>query len=93
MALRTEPKSERIDIRTTPSVKSMLQEAAALKNKTVTEFLLDVALANAAETISEQRLFLLDEERWDAFVAALDAPTKTRPRLRALLAEPSVFEK
>ena len=90
--LYLEPKSERIDIRTTPSVKRALQEAAVARNKTVTEFILDVALTEAAELRANQRLFVLDDAQWQAFTAALDAPAKPRPRLEALLREPGVFD-
>lgn len=90
--LDLESKSERIDIRTTPSVKRALQEAAVAKNKTVTEFILDVALTEAAELRANQRLFVLDDAQWQAFTAALDAPSKPRARLEALLREPGVFD-
>ena len=92
MNLDTEAKSERIDIRTTPSVKRVLQDAAAAKNKTVTEFMLDVALTEAAELRANQRLFTFDDQQWQAFMTALDSPTKPRPRLEALLREPGVFD-
>lgn len=92
MNLDQDAKSERIDIRTTPRVKRVLQDAAAAKNKTVTEFMLDVALTEAAELHANQRLFVLDGQQWDAFMAALDAPAKPRPRLEALLREPGVFD-
>ena len=92
MNVDTEAKSERIDIRTTPSVKRVLQDAAAAKNKTVTEFMLDVALTKAAELRANQRLFTFDDEQWQAFMVALDAPTRPRPRLEALLREPGVFD-
>lgn len=92
MNLDQEAKSERIDIRTTPRMKRVLQDAAAAKNKTVTEFMLDVALTEAAELRANQRLFVLDERQWRAFVAALDAPVQPRPRLKTLLREPGVFD-
>jgi uncharacterized protein (DUF1778 family) len=92
MDLGTEAKSERIDIRTTASVKRTLQEAAAAKSKSVTEFVLDVALAEAAEVLAERRLLLFDDTQWNSFLAALDAPTTPKPRLEALLSKPSVFE-
>lgn len=92
MNLGTEAKSERIDIRTTARVKRILQEAAAAKSKSLTEFMLDVALTEAAEVLADRRLFLLDENQWIAFMAALDAPTKPKSRLEALLREPSMFE-
>ena len=92
MSQRAEAKSERIDIRTTSRVKHLLQEAAAARSKSVTEFVLDVALTEAAGVLAERHLFLLDENQWAAFMTALDAPTKPKPRLEALLREPSVLE-
>ena len=92
MAIDTEAKTERIDIRTTPSAKRKLQEAAAIRDKTVSEFLLDSGLIAAAETLADRRLFFLDEAQWTAFLAALDAPPKPKPRLEALLTEKGVFD-
>jgi uncharacterized protein (DUF1778 family) len=93
MQLEQEPKSERIDIRTTPRVKRALQDAATVSSKTVSEFLLDSALTKAAEVLADRRLFLLDDEQWESFMAALDAPPQPMPRLEKLLREPSVLEK
>lgn len=92
MTTHTESRSERIDIRTTPSVKKLLQQAAQASNKSVSEFLLDSALIAAAETLADRRLFILDGERWQAFQAALDGELKPRPRLEKLLQEPGVFD-
>ena len=91
-SLELEPKSERIDLRTTPSAKHALQAAAVARNKTVTEFILDVALTEAAELCASQRLFVLNDAQWQAFTAALDAPPRPRPHLEALLREPGVFD-
>ncbi len=93
MHLEQEAKTERIDIRTTPRVKRALQDAATVSSKTVSEFLLDSALTKAAEVLADRRLFLLDDEQWESFMAALDAPPQPMPRLEKLLKEPSVLEK
>lgn len=85
-------KSERIDIRTTPVAKRTLQEAATISSKTVSEFMLDSALTQAAEVLADRRLFLLDDEQWTAFMAALDAPAQPLPRLERLLKEPSILD-
>lgn len=92
MSIETQAKTERIDIRTTPSAKRMLQEAAAIRSKTVSEFLLDSGLTAAAETLADRRLFFLDEAQWSAFLAALDTPYKPKPRLEALLTEKGIFD-
>ncbi|WP_058556665.1 DUF1778 domain-containing protein [Thiohalocapsa sp. ML1] len=89
-------RSEKLDLRLTPAAKRTLQAAAAAARRSVSDFVLDSALSRAEETLADRRLFGLDAERWEAFLAALDAPPRplTRPlrRLDRLFAEPSVFE-
>ena len=41
---------------------------------------------------ADQVQFVLPEDRWQAFCAALDAPPKEIPALRKLLTEPSLFD-
>ena len=82
----TETRSERVDLRMTPAAKHILQRAAAVSKKSLTEFLLDSSLHAAQDTLADRRLFLLDDAQWDAFEAALDAPPEDNPALRALLA-------
>lgn len=86
MADLAESRSERIDLRMTPAAKRTLQQAAAVKNKTLTEFLLDTGLNAAFDALADRRVFQLDARRWDKFMAALDKPPKENPRLRKLLA-------
>lgn len=87
-----EQKSERIDIRTTPTAKAILQQAAASVHKSVSEFLLDSGLSKATETLADQRLFVLNDEQWETFKKALDGPSEERPQLKKLLQTPSVFD-
>jgi uncharacterized protein (DUF1778 family) len=89
----TEARSERVDLRMTRSAKRTLQRAAAVTNKTLTEFLLDTSLNAAFDMLADRRVFQLDEKRWDAFMAALAAPPKNNPRLRKLLARKPMWEK
>jgi uncharacterized protein (DUF1778 family) len=53
---------------------------------------LDKSLEAAAETLADRREFRLSAQRYDVFVAALEAAPKSRPRLERLFAEPSVLE-
>jgi uncharacterized protein (DUF1778 family) len=85
-------RSEKLDLRLTPVAKQTLQRAAEAAQRSVSEFVLESALASAAETLVDRRVFALDPERWQAFVAALDAPPQRHPRMQRLLQEPSVFE-
>lgn len=85
-------RSEKIDIRLSPEAKSLLQQAAEARHKTVSEFVLDSAIGAAEDVLKERSVIQLDAEQWEAFIAALDAPPRRHPRLESLLKEPSVFD-
>jgi uncharacterized protein (DUF1778 family) len=86
-------RSEKLDLRLTPEAKRMLNAAAEASRRSVSDFVLESALARAQETLPDRQRFGLDAERWEAFLAALDAPARPLPRLQRLLTEPSVFER
>ena len=92
MAL-TETRKEKLDLRLTPSAKRTLQFAALAAHQSVSEFVLESALARAEETLPDRRQFGLDADQWARFQAALDAPPRAVPRLEKVLREPSVFER
>ena len=83
----TQTKTERIDVRASLPIKTLLQNAAKARHKNVSEFLLEAGVAAAHETLAEQRLFLLDDEQWQKFHELLDRPVQDKPALKALLAE------
>lgn len=85
-------RTEKLDLRVTVAAKHLLQTAARASNRSVSEFVLESALARAEETLPDRQHFGLDAEQWAAFEAALDAPVRPLPRLAALLAQPSPFE-
>ena len=85
-------RDDRMEFRLPPQAKSLLKRAADVENKTLSAFLLDKGLEAAGETLAERREFRLSAKQYDAFVAALDAPVKPRPRLETLLKTPSVLE-
>ncbi len=86
-------RSEKLDLRLTPEAKRVLNAAAAASRRSVSDFVLESALNRAQETLPDRQHFGLDAGRWEAFLAALDAPARKLPRLQRLLTEPSVFER
>ena len=84
-------KSERIDVRTSTPVKQLLQEAARVAHKNVSEFLLDAGIDAANQTLADRTQFELSAEQWLAFQRALDQPVGAEPRLKMLLAEPGLL--
>jgi len=89
----TTRRSEKLDLRLTPQAKRTLNAAASAANKSLSEFVLESALAHAQEILPDRTQFFLNAKQWEAFLAALDAPPRPMPRLRRLLREPSVFER
>ncbi len=85
-------RSEKLDLRLTSEAKRALQSAAAAAPRSVSEFVLESALARAAETLPDRTHFGLDAERWEAFLSALDTPPRPLPRLSRLLEEPGAFD-
>jgi len=88
MASRT----EKLDLRLTPEAKRTLFAAAEAERRSVSDFVLESALARAEEALADRVRFGLGTEDWKAFHAALDAPPRELPRMEKLLKEPSVFE-
>lgn len=90
-SVNTSKKAERIDVRTSGSVKQLLQEAARACHKNVSEFLLDAGITVANQTLADRRHFVLNDEQWLAFQEALDRPVQTKPQLKKLLTEPGLL--
>jgi uncharacterized protein (DUF1778 family) len=90
--IQTERRTEKLDVRVSPSAKAKLQAAASASHRSVSDFVMESALSRAEETLAERRIFGLDAEKWAAFQAALNAPPRPLPRLEALLDEPGFFE-
>ncbi len=85
-------RTEKLDLRLTRAAKQTLQAAATAEHKSVSEFVLNAALSEAEARLADRRVFTLDGKKWDAFVAALDAPPRRHARLERLFREPSVFD-
>ena len=85
-------RSEKLDLRLTPRARRTLNMAASAAGRSVSEFVLESALARAEETLPDRRRFGLDTEKWEAFMTVLDAPPRDIPALEQLLRTPDFFE-
>lgn len=85
-------RSARLGLRTTPAQAALIQRAAEVKGKSVTEFVLSSACEKAEQTLIDQRFFSVSEEALREFQDALERPTRMRPGLQRLLTEPAVWE-
>ncbi|WP_437888700.1 DUF1778 domain-containing protein [Phytobacter sp. V91] len=75
-------KKQRIDLRLNDEDKSMIEEAAAMSNQTITQFMVSTASERAAEIIEQHRRLTLNEESWNRVMDALSKPPAPNSRLK-----------
>lgn len=90
--MSTTTRDERLNLRTSAAQMDLLRNAAKAADKTITQFVLDSASAAAEQTLADRRWFVLDDQQWAEFEAALDRPAVAKPRLAALMTAPDPFE-
>ena len=76
-----------------PAIKSVLQQAAQLREVNLSEFMIESSQAAAEMALADRTRFVLAPRKWQEFNAALDSPPKSIPALRRLLSETGIFEK
>ena len=82
-----------INIRARAAQRDLIDKAAAMLNKNRSDFMLEAACREAENVLLDRRLFLADDETWQAFESLIDAPVRDNPALRKLLHDPAPWEK
>ena len=75
-------KTERLELRISPDVKSEIETAAQLSRVSVSQVIADSAAQRAESVISEHSRIKLTEESWNAVMSALENPPVPAERLR-----------
>ncbi|EAX9488288.1 DUF1778 domain-containing protein [Salmonella enterica subsp. enterica serovar Isangi] len=75
-------KKQRIDLRLTDGDKSMIEEAAAITNQSITQFMLNSAAERAAEVLEQHRRVILNEASWARVMDALSHPPTPNEKLK-----------
>ncbi len=75
-------KKQRIDLRLTDEDKNAIEEAAAMSNQTITQFMLTSASERAAEVIEQHRRLILSDESWNLVMDAISTPPAPNDRLK-----------
>lgn len=86
-------RSVTINLRAPKQLKELIDRAARVLGKSRTEFVLDSARSRAEDVLLDQRLFVLDHDRYTAFLRLLDEPPKPTEELKRLLSMKSPWEK
>lgn len=82
-----------IHIRTPKPTKELIEAAASSAGKTLSEFVLDSARKQAVDVLLDRRLFVLESDRYAAFVRALDNPPPAGAKLKALMKRRPLWQK
>lgn len=75
-------KKQRIDLRLNEDDKSMIEEAAAMTNQSISQFMVSTASERAAEIIDQHRRLILNEESWNLVLDAISNPPAPNSRLK-----------
>lgn len=75
-------KKQRIDLRLNEDDKHMIEEAAAMTNQSISQFMVSTASERAAEVIDQHRRLLLNEESWNQVMDAITNPPAPNDRLK-----------
>jgi uncharacterized protein (DUF1778 family) len=82
MTIATDQRDERIDLRVSSGLKTLLSRAASYSGMSLSSFLVSIAADRAKEVVAEHETLTLSPRDWEAFLAALD-DDRPRPKLEA----------
>ncbi|WP_421550026.1 DUF1778 domain-containing protein [Kluyvera intermedia] len=74
--LRKPTRDKQINVRATEEERAVIDYAASLVNKNRTDFIIEKAVHEAQNIILDQRVFVLDDARYQAFIEQLEAPVQ-----------------
>lgn len=83
------PRDVTINVRAKQSQRDLIDRAAFSKGKSRSEFMLETACREAESALLDRRFFSLDDQKFNQFLARLDAPPAENEKLRALLTKSS----
>ncbi|MFA9486729.1 MULTISPECIES: DUF1778 domain-containing protein [unclassified Moraxella] len=76
--------TERIQLRTTPHTKAMLEQASQALGVSMSYFILDSAYQRASQTIKETTQITLTSDEWQQAIDRLDTPAKPAKAMQSL---------
>lgn len=82
---RAAQRQDRLSLRLSPQSKQILERAAGYLDKTLTDFVVDVAVRQAEQVVSEHESIVLTREEWTRFQTMLLDPPEPNARLQQVL--------
>ena len=85
-------KTERLNLRLTPSQDAVVRQAAAARGESTSDYVLRHAVEAAEADLADRRVFVVDDAAWDELQRLLSAPVGLPAAMAELLAAPSALE-
>jgi uncharacterized protein (DUF1778 family) len=90
-AVEIRRRNRRLELRTTPEEREIIDRAAAASDIGLTEFVVSSAVEAAQRVLANRDRFELDEAAAEAWEAMNASPARDLPGLRRLMERPSPF--
>lgn len=83
-------KSSRIEIRTQPEIKRIIEKAAAINGETISSYILRLSLSSAKRDIEQGETLILGNKDSDIFFSLVSDPPEPNEALRKLMKSDSL---
>jgi uncharacterized protein (DUF1778 family) len=80
-----EIKTRRVNLRVAERDDDLFRKAAGCAEQSLSEFLIDGGRERAERLLADRTRFVLSDDQWAEFNAALDRPAQVRPEVVAVL--------
>ncbi|HTR68992.1 MAG TPA: DUF1778 domain-containing protein [Mycobacteriales bacterium] len=91
MTTPTRRRSRRLELRTTPEERELLERAVAVTGTDLTDFVVTQASLAAQRVLTDRTEFTLSPDAHSAWEEINDRPARSLPGLRKLMRRPSPF--
>ena len=85
-------KTERWSLRVTPAQDAIVRQVLAETGMSLNEYVVSRAITSAMNDLADRRVFVLPTEAWNELQEILDQPPTSKPKIAALLTEPSELD-
>jgi len=85
-------KTRRWSLRVTPAQDTIVRRVLKATGMSLNEYVVGCAVAAAADDLADRRVFAVSPQVWEELQEMLDRPPAAKPRIAALLAEPSILD-
>lgn len=69
-----------------------MRQVLAANGMSLNEYVVGCAVASAVDDLADRRVFAVSDQVWEELREVLGRPLAAKPKVRALLAAPSVLE-